>query len=342
MLYLLQLKPEDSSLGSELKVSPEMIEYAVAAWTAAWPVTGKVYLNAIPGEICPIIHLLSRLLFHEETRQVIFDLLYSPGRKNLRAKVIEATIFRCRMLAAIDRSSLERQLAGSIAQGVSQPPPSGRMSIPWIIFINLEGLVRLVQGLSEHSDMRMAVRKSTFFEEFFRVLDIWLLEKTDRDRDGAVRYEACKVLCIASCLVERWPSSTHDESTSSDGYRRAVVTACLGMVRGGFTSVLIESMRSVAADEEEPLGYLSESMTWLRDACNQHPSLSQLVYSELVELLGGSFWMKDLTVLGEPSGHFLELALDVAAANDSPSEGQHSLCDNLHVRLGLALIESTF
>lgn len=334
LLYMLDYDQDAGRLGSEVKKSNQMIDFSVAAWTAKDPFTNELYFSIEPEARCPIMHLFNRFLFTDETRPRIFDLLYTPGPKfkRLRDDVVSATISRCRSLIEIHRSKVEDMLNTAIRGGAMKPPSSGRLSVPEMIFKYLELVLGVVQQLSFHPDMRAVFMKSTFYEDFVRALQVWLVKKSDRERDREVRYHAFKLLAMVSTLAGAF-STPNASSLSSSDFWRDSATASLRMIRGGFVSAMVESMYSVPFNDGEYRDDVLESLEWLRDACNQHRALVKPVWADLVVILGESFWQAQTEApLGWLSCLKNTMAFDLSAALQLPASSQCTLCDNLQVR----------
>ena len=332
LLYMLDYKYENGILGSEVKKSDQMIHFSVAAWTAKVPIVNDVYFNIEPDARCPVIHLFSRLLFIDETRQEIFDLLHAPGKKfkRLRAAVVEATVSRCRSLGDIIRSEMEGQFAARISAGGLRPPASGSLSMPRIAFKYFERLLRIARQLSLHSGMRNMFIRSTFLQDFVRGLQTWVVKKTDRQGDREDRRHAFQILEMVKSFVDT-ADIVNDPSLSSGGFWRNSAEASLQVVHGGYVSVVLEGMESTLPHDEESRDVLTGCLEWLRDACSQHPSLVRPVWSDLVDRLGETLWHAPTFPHPEWNMRLKETVLDVAAALHLPQERSFTLCDNLDV-----------
>ncbi|TEB28796.1 hypothetical protein FA13DRAFT_758897 [Coprinellus micaceus] len=252
LLYMLDYKNENGILGSEVKKSNPMIRFSIAAWTAKMPIVNDVYFNIELDARCPIIHFFSRLLFIDETRQEIFDLLYTPGKrfKRLRAAVVEATISRCRSLGDINRSKMEGQFAARISANSLPPPASGRFSLPRIVFKYFEHLLGIARQLCLHSDMRSILIKSTFLQDFVQGLQIWVVKKTDREGDQEERRHAFLILAAVRSFVDVL-HIVNDPYLSSGDFWRSSAAASLLVIQGGYVSAVLEGMESAPPHDEE-------------------------------------------------------------------------------------------
>jgi hypothetical protein len=329
---MLDYKNENGILGSEVKKSNPMIRFSIAAWTAKMPIVNDVYFNIELDARCPIIHFFSRLLFIDETRQEIFDLLYTPGKrfKRLRAAVVEATISRCRSLGDINRSKMEGQFAARISANSLPPPASGRFSLPRIVFKYFEHLLGIARQLCLHSDMRSILIKSTFLQDFVQGLQIWVVKKTDREGDQEERRHAFLILAAVRSFVDVL-HIVNDPYLSSGDFWRSSAAASLLVIQGGYVSAVLEGMESAPPHDEEYRDTLTGCLEWLRDACSQYPSLVRPVWSDLVDWLGETLWNTPTFPHPEWNMRLKETALDVAAALHIPQERSYTLCDSLKV-----------
>ena len=318
LLFMLDF--EGCALTPALHNSPQVVDYAIASWISKDPVKNELCFNLDEDARCPIMHLFSRFLFADETRERIFDVLFGAALrpKRLRNEIIRATVFRCKLLADLSREELENL-------------PDRSVSGPKLIFKYLEMIIGIVQQLSIHDDMRAAFMKSEFFEEFTKVLQIWLLERSHREKDRKDRYHGFHLMALAMSLVDQW-DTVNGVTVSSEGFWKNSTVDSVRLVQGGFVAVLLEGLRSIPVRDREHEVYCRDSLDWLHNACNQHPCLLKPVSSEFIRVLGESFWRTSAFNHTRWDKHFKLVALDIVAGHLSRDKKSYSLCDNLGVR----------
>lgn len=310
LLYLLSF---EGVLGQRLLESDHVVEYSIAAWVAREPVHNKIYGILDQDALCPIMHLFTRLLLMDETRDRIFHAIYSATNfKRLRTDIIEAAVSRCTVLL-LPREKVEERAGGS-ASGVK------------VIFMYLGLIIGIVQQLCIHPDFRAAFMKSAFFEEFFQILRIWLLERSDGEKERQDRYEGFRLMARALSLVAL--ASVEGERRYSEGIFNIVARR---VIRGGFIPLLLESIHSIPVDDGEQEMNCRCSLAWLVNACAQHPSLFEPVHCEFVKLLGESFWSTKAFARTGWKVHFKIVALDIVAGHRVSGKKRCSLCDNFGV-----------
>ncbi|KAJ3511104.1 hypothetical protein NMY22_g15755 [Coprinellus aureogranulatus] len=318
---LCELMEVDELLKRHILGLQSVAEYSMAAWAVRDRQTGEAFQDWI-GDPCQITRLFRELLSHNDSKEQILHLLSAPGGKGkiFRSGIVRGALSRCDLVTTLSRPALEREFE---ERNAAAGTPDTRSFLE-VILKYLHSVFQVVEIICGNPEMASVLLKSAFSERLTQAIRIWLLEKSEREKDRRER-ELCFLVLVSLTFFLK--SST----TAFEGRnRRLAGRAWASILRVGFMAILVEGMRSIPVTDEqhESIQYL---LKILHNACETHLTLGVVVSSEVEPLLGKDYWnTTSFSATGWDTPWWRVISTNIAAASLTPfSKDNRSLCDNL-------------